>query len=82
MEKITKAHAFLADAIFVRYLEAVDKELVRIHGMPAHLVDAAHVHGVTVEIRVEQAQALDGLFAFLDWRGAGENEHLVGYLCC
>ncbi len=63
VEQVAEAFAFLADAVFVGDEEVVDEDRVRIHGVAAHLRDAAHFDAGAVEVGVEQGHAAGRLLA-------------------
>ncbi|MEA3220786.1 MAG: hypothetical protein OZX49_01901 [Immundisolibacter sp.] len=80
VQQVTKALAFLADAVLHGDFQAVDEHLVRVHALAAHFLDLAHLHPGAVQVAVEQRQAVDRPGAFLQRRGAGDQQHLVRVL--
>jgi hypothetical protein len=79
VQDVAEALAFLAGSIGGRDAQAVDEHLVRVDALAPQFVDLAHLDRPAVQVGVEQAQAF-GALAFLDRRGAREQQDLVGDL--
>lgn len=58
MQDALEPLAFLADPVLHRNAQPVDKHLIRIGALASHLFDLAHFDVRTVEIRVEERQAV------------------------
>src|SRR5690606_20969517 len=77
VEQVVEALALFADQVFLLDLQPVDEELVRVHGLAAHLRDAADLDLVPVEVGIEQADAVHASLALLARRGPREQQDLV-----
>ena len=77
---LREAAPFLADPILFRDLHAVEEDLVRIDGVPAHLVDQPDLRATPVEFGVEQAQPVLRPLACLHRRRSRQQHDLVRLL--
>ena len=71
---------FAADSVLLGNPQILDEQHVRIHRMPAHLVDQAHLDLGSIEIGVEKRQAFGLAFDLVERCRAGQQQHLVGHL--
>jgi hypothetical protein len=75
-----KPVALLADAVLHGDGQVVEEDEVRVDGVPAHLVDGAHLDPGAVEPRVEQAQSVGLARHGIERRRTREDERPVGDL--
>ncbi len=72
MQDVLEALALLADAVGLRDRHAIEEHLVGVDALAAELLDLAHLDMLAVEVSVEKREAIGGLAALLDRRGARE----------
>src|SRR5262249_3883537 len=77
VEQVIEATPDPADHIVDGNLQAIDEELVRVHGTTAHLFDLAHGDGRPVEGREEQREPGEGLVGIAR-RRASQQEDVRG----
>ncbi len=77
VQDILEPLPFLADAILLGHEQIVYEHRVGVHGVAAHLADAAHLHFGAVEIGVEQRHPVGRSLALLLGGRAGQQQDLV-----
>ena len=80
MQDVGEALAFFADAVGLWNEQAVDEDRVGVHRVAAHLRDAVHVDLATVQVGVEDRDAVGRAFAVFQLGGARQQHDLVRHL--
>ncbi len=80
MQDIFEAAAFLAEPVRHRNFKVLEKQLVGIHRLAAHLLDFMHRDAAAIEIGIEQAEAVGRAFHLLQRCGARQQQDLFGHL--